>query len=136
MYNGHRRRTRGCSRCTCTPTFTQSPKIYSIGWKFPEIPCPRPVHSAPALFRALRRQWKYLNLECGITLIQIFWHFRMPKWPTLFTHFTSLCTEMCLVSIFLLYYYLNGETLESFISERQHTYLFLEIEKWYDSSNF
>ena len=29
-----------------------------------------------------------------------------------------------------------GKTLESFISERQHTYLFLEIEKWYDSSNF
>ena len=27
----HRRRTRGCSRCTCTPTFTQSPKIYSMG---------------------------------------------------------------------------------------------------------
>ena len=26
----HRRRTRGCSRCTCTPTFTQSPKIYNI----------------------------------------------------------------------------------------------------------
>ena len=29
--NNHRRRTRGCSRCTCTPTITQSPKIYSIG---------------------------------------------------------------------------------------------------------
>ena len=41
--DGHRRRTRGCSRCTCTPTFTQSPKIYSMGWKFPEIPRPRPV---------------------------------------------------------------------------------------------
>ena len=41
-YN-HRRRTRGCNRCTCTPTFTKSPKIYDMGWKIPEIPRPRPV---------------------------------------------------------------------------------------------
>ena len=53
LLNMHRRRTRGCSRCT--PTFTQSPKVYSIKWgeNSPSWPC-----SAPALFRALRRQCK------------------------------------------------------------------------------
>ena len=51
----HRRRTRGCSRCTCTPTFTQSPKFYSIKCCIGEN-SPKFSGNAPALFRALRRQ--------------------------------------------------------------------------------
>ena len=57
----HRRRTRGCSRCTCTPTFTQSPKFYIIKCCIGEN-SPKFSGNAPALFRALRRQWKLKKL--------------------------------------------------------------------------
>ena len=38
----HRCQTSGCSRCTCTPTFTPSPKVYRIKWgqNSPKFPAP------------------------------------------------------------------------------------------------
>ena len=55
LLHTHRRRTRGCSRCTCTPTFIQSPKFYIIKCCIGEN-SPKFSGNAPALFRALRRQ--------------------------------------------------------------------------------
>ena len=55
------RRTRGCSRCTCTPTFIQSPKFYSIKCCIGEN-SPKFSGNAPALFRALRRQYECAKL--------------------------------------------------------------------------
>ena len=62
--------TKGCSRCICTPTFYAPPqnfeawycptgffgmKLVLIFPKFSALP-----HSAPALFRPVRRLWLYL----------------------------------------------------------------------------
>ena len=59
--NAQGRRTRGFRGCMCTPTFTPSPKVYSIelGENSPLLPC-----SAPALFRALRRQCQCTTSAC------------------------------------------------------------------------
>ena len=51
------RQTRWCHCSTCTTTFTPSPKVYSIKWGENSPKFPVPILSAPALFRALWRQW-------------------------------------------------------------------------------